>query len=238
MTDSKLVSGRTSSGGTVGTTGTDGWSAIRTWGDDEVQLIALAKVESGSATKINGYITNHNFVDLASIFSVSLDDSIAVVQNDFIENIVLHTYTEEDGNLSIIIGYEESSTWSYRECNRACIESSTAWDQWTTRTDLTGFMSIHSNYAYMAEQAKVSKLNMADETKESVEIANSHRNFASDIDSSLSYIITYDSEFSITILEGYEQDSINKTYKLTDLCASIDMPSDAQAWLPFLLVLN
>ena len=38
VTDSKLVTGKTSSAGTVGTTGT-GWSAIRTFGDDQVQLI-------------------------------------------------------------------------------------------------------------------------------------------------------------------------------------------------------
>ena len=106
-----------------------------------------------------------------------------------------------------------------------------AWNQWEVRTDLTGALSLHENYAYMAELAKVSKLSMADKTKKSVTIQNSRRNFASTIDSSLSYIVTYDTEFSIHILEGYADDSVNKTVTLAELCPSIDLPQDAQDWL-------
>jgi len=227
----KALSAKLTSGYEVGSASTD-WSRLNTGAKGD--LLALARIDSGRVKRIVGLLTNDNFINVAPLFDVTVD--LAAVEDDFVENIMIHTFTHQnDNNLSVILGHTEllsSPGWNYWRCDETCIEDQAAWEDWEALTDLVGNVVIDGDQAFMVDGDQVSKYSLSDSavtvTQTVTSVTDGVRHYPSAIaKSTTSFIVEWDEMNEVFLIHVYanNETTTNHTIKLDDnqsLCDGID----------------
>ena len=129
---------------------------------------------------------------------------MTAVESSYVTNVVLHTYTDDNGNMSIILGHEDTA-WQYWECDNQCILNQDTWNDWSARTDLTGFVFFKDEQAFMIEGREVSNSSLHNSThiySQTVTAlsTDTRRHYPSKVVSSRHHVIDFDTDYRIHTL--------------------------------------
>ena len=117
---------------------------------------------------------------------------------------MLHTYTDENGTMSLILGHKDT-VWQYWECDNQCILNEDAWNDWNERTDLNGFAFFKENQAFMIDGQEVSNSSLQNSTdiySQTVTAlsTDTRRHYPSKVVSFRHHVIDFDTEYRIHTL--------------------------------------